>query len=140
MLGDWDCAVASGFSDTGRTSHNHITLRPSGDAFEIASTLDGSDKTVSDVFGYDAPHRQWYERSLAAGSASQDVGGDLDALTPSSLVLRGILRFGDRALQIRSTYSWSDTNAYRFEGAALTSSGDWQTLEVHDCKRKAAAS
>jgi hypothetical protein len=135
ILGDWDCAATADSPDAGHVVHNHVTLAKGRDGFEFATTLDASDKVTHDVLGYDPAQKSWYEYAVFDGVERQRSVGDANALTDHSLTLFGQFEFPSGKVRIRSTYSWSSQDAYRFEGDGLTTAETWQTLEIHDCKR-----
>lgn len=136
LVGDWECVGSAVTAPNAkRVVHNHVALSADGNALEFSSTLDAETKASTDVLGYDVQHQRWYEHTFENGHGRQELFGGTDALAGTSLTLLGTLELAEGKARIRTTYTWTSTNAYRFEGAAWTTDEKWQTLEVHDCKR-----
>jgi hypothetical protein len=137
LVGDWDCVATgpSGGTDRRLGIHNHITLAAGGEALDFGTTIDARGRTADDIMGYDPKNHTWYEHALVDRSNRQEFHGGAGALTKRSLVLLGVIEYLGHSVHVRSTYLWSPPNAYRFEGAALTPGGVWQTAELHSCRR-----
>lgn len=138
LLGDWNCVGTSTGGKGSRVVHNHVKLGSHGDAFEFASTMEGSDRVAYDVLGFNTVTQQWYEHAVVEGTDREDEIGAPDALAGNSLTLLGNLEYNRKVIKIRSTYSWANPDAYRFEGAFQKADGSWETIEVHECKRKSS--
>ncbi len=98
--------------------------------------MEGSDRVAYDVLGFDSASRQWYEHAVVEGTDREDQIGAADALAGNSLTLLGKLEYNHKTIKIRSTYTWASADAYRFEGAFQKTGGEWETVEVHECKRQ----
>jgi len=134
LVGNWDCSPAAGSPDKGHVVHNHVTLGADRLTFVSASTIDSGKTPTHDILGYNTAQQQWYEHTIDTPSRQEFVS-ESTGLTSNSLSLIGFIKYQQSFIHVHTKYTWSNTDAYRFEATAL-SSGGWQPIEIHDCKRK----